>query len=269
MSAVSTAGKMISADSGFYFTPVNTGQVWISYNLGMETSLGADAHIEIRYGTGSAPANGAAGTGITSSIITYSYSGSGFNDAVNPSGIINGLTLNTQYWFAICVKSTGSISITYDYVNASIAELGGLRGTNGTSGLSGTSGANGSSGTSGVDGTFYGSSGTSGANGSSGTSGVDGGVTMYNSIISPATQSTYPFYKTNYPVSTFSLSTWTTTNGATYFTMMNLSPGEVINEVAFYMAAASLTSATVSVGLYTTTTDSAGRLYPNILASIS
>lgn len=112
-----------------------------------------------------------------------------------------------------------------------------------------------------------GTSGTSGANGTSGTSGGGAaGPTMFNSMIAPATQSTFPYYKLNVPAITFSGTNLTTANNTIYFVNTNLSAGEVINEVALLVTnVTGLTTATYTIGLYSTTTDSAGRFYANTL----
>jgi hypothetical protein len=97
-------------------------------------------------------------------------------------------------------------------------------------------------------------------------SGGGGGLTMFNSIIAPATQSIYPYYKLNVPAITFSGANMTTANNTIYFVSVNLSAGEVINEVALLVSGSTgLTSATYSLGLYSTTTDSAGRFFADTL----
>jgi hypothetical protein len=95
---------------------------------------------------------------------------------------------------------------------------------------------------------------------------VSGGSTMFNSIIAPATQSIFPYYKLSTPAISFSTANITTANNTIYFQSANLSPGEVINEVAVFVSTATgLTSATYSIGLYSTTTDSVGRFFANTL----
>jgi hypothetical protein len=97
-------------------------------------------------------------------------------------------------------------------------------------------------------------------------SGGGGGLTMFNSIIAPATQSTFPYYKLNTPAMNFSGANITTANNTIYFMSVNLSPGEIINEVALFVSGSTgLTSATYSIGLYSTTTDSAGRFFADTL----
>ena len=240
----STDNRLLNlTPAGLTFTPTSTGDVVVSAELG--GSLNAGGYYTIYYGTGSVPTNGATG-GFASNTTLYS-STFGTYDAVSLTGVITGLTINTQYWFAVGVRSLSVIQ-TFLYIRSSgsVFELAGAIGATGSNGSSGTSGSNGSSG-------------TSGGGGAS-------GPTMFNSIIAPATQSTFPYYKLNVPAITFSGVNMTTNNNTIYFVNTNLSAGEVINEVALLVTnATGLTSATYSIGLYSTTTDSAGRFFANTL----
>jgi len=136
ISSVNTTGKMIGATGGFYFTPQSSGQVFVNYEVNL--SVSADTIIELRWGTGAAPADGASATGSTAVDKMVTYSGN-----LSISHIISGLTPSVQYWFGLCLKSkSGTIpTIFYDYINGLAIEL--VSAANGTSGSAGTSGSSG------------------------------------------------------------------------------------------------------------------------------
>jgi len=132
---VGTSGKMIGATGGFYFTPKSTGVVYVNYEF-QATQGVSDMIYELRYGTGVAPIDGAAATGTSVSERMIS-----FGNQTNLSFIVNGLTIGTQYWFAVLAKAVSlSGTLIYEYINASAFELGGVVGATGNSGTSGTSG---------------------------------------------------------------------------------------------------------------------------------
>jgi hypothetical protein len=135
ISNINTTGKMIGATGGFYFTPQTTGEVLINYEVNLDVPV--DVIIELRYGTGSAPADGAVATGLLAVDKMISYSGN-----LSISTIVSGLTASTQYWFALCLRSvSGTISnLFYGYINGLALELAGAAGASGTSGTSGSSG---------------------------------------------------------------------------------------------------------------------------------
>ena len=239
-SANSTDNKLLNlTPTGLTFTPTSTGDVVVSVELG--ASLNSGGYYTIYYGTGSVPTNGATG-GSASNTTLYS-STSGTYDAVSLTGVITGLTINTQYWFAVGVRSvSGTQTFFYIRSSGSVFELAGAIGATGSTGATGAAGTSGTSG------------------------GGSAGPTMFNSMIAPATQSTFPYYKLNVPAITFSGTNLTTANNTIYFLNTNLSAGEVLIEVALLVTnVTGLTTATYTIGLYSTTTDSAGRFYANTL----
>jgi hypothetical protein len=134
ISSVGTSGKMIGATGGFYFTPLSTGVVYVNYEL--QSSASTDLIYELRYGTGAAPADGSAATGTATAERMISFGGE-----MSISFIVNGLSVGTQYWFALLAKTiSGTTTLIYEYINASAFELGGVVGATGNDGTSGTSG---------------------------------------------------------------------------------------------------------------------------------
>ena len=126
---------MIGATGGFYFTPQSTGQVFVNYEVNLDVPV--DVIIELRYGTGTAPADGASATGSMAVDKMVSFSGN-----LSMSNIISGLTSSVQYWFGLCLKSvSGTIpTLFYGYINGLAIELVGAAGPSGTSGTSGYGG---------------------------------------------------------------------------------------------------------------------------------
>jgi hypothetical protein len=116
----SASGVMMGLGSSFALTPLATsgsGRVRIMITgWGTNSTSGANAQIGLRYGTGSAPANGAAvtGTAIFSTqdiLLTAPIAGS---PAVPYALIaeVTGLTAGTAYWFDIVLTaSSGAAAI--------------------------------------------------------------------------------------------------------------------------------------------------------------
>lgn len=107
-----------------------------------------------------------------------------------------------------------------------------------------------------------GPTGPSGATGATGPAG-SGSVSMFNSLIVPATASIYPFYKLNTPALSYATTAYSVL-GNVYFIPVNLLEGEIINDVAVYCSTG-VASATMSIALYSIGQDSVGRYYANTL----
>jgi len=106
-----TSGLMMGIGVANSLTPLYTGRVLaiISGNLTNSTAAAGDgAKVQIRYGTGAAPANGAALTGtavgyIVSSVLERATAGDLQGFACQ--AIISGLTTGTGYWFDISLAA--------------------------------------------------------------------------------------------------------------------------------------------------------------------
>jgi hypothetical protein len=105
-----------------HLTPVYSSRVRVEFNfVAANTSATGLTITQIRYGTGTAPSNGAAaaGTAIGSDMATESTIASALVP-VSQSAIITGLTPGTAYWFDIVQQaSVGSCSI----VNVSFSAM--------------------------------------------------------------------------------------------------------------------------------------------------
>lgn len=111
------------------FTPTRSGkmQIIISGNITNNTA-GDGAQTQIRYGTGTAPTNGAALTGTTAgalaklinALIALLVPGTG-NFACN--AIVSGLTLNTAYWIDLSLARITGGTASISGISISIVEL--------------------------------------------------------------------------------------------------------------------------------------------------
>lgn len=109
-------GKMMGLAGSF--TPSNTGKVLIIISGTSSNTSGNGASVRLRYGTGSAPANGDALTGTlaggTATAATYFTSSGAWKTPFTVSAVVTGLTLSTAYWIdvqvAVITAGTASIS---------------------------------------------------------------------------------------------------------------------------------------------------------------
>jgi hypothetical protein len=102
-----TAAKMVGFGTATYgpflITPTVSGKVSVAISFWFlnDTAAGAAVGV-IRYGTGTAPVNGAAATG-TAASSSLVKGGTGYaasqGTAVTLTFLVTGLTVNTQYWF--------------------------------------------------------------------------------------------------------------------------------------------------------------------------
>lgn len=125
--ATSSTGVMMGLAGAF--TPVKSGKldILITGNISNSAS-GGGGSVTIRWGTGSAPANGDALTGtiagkpsgIVNAALALLVPGSGNFTCMD---IISGLTLNTEYWFDVSVVRAGGGTATINNVVIKIVEL--------------------------------------------------------------------------------------------------------------------------------------------------
>jgi hypothetical protein len=143
-------------------TPAGSGNIIIVIAGDTDNDTAADGtKMGIRYGTGSAPSNGAALTGtavgslVNSSNASLALDVERFPFAV--SAVVTGLTLGTAYWVDLSLAAvTGGTARVRD-ISVSIAEIGagaqGVQGTQGTQGTQGSQGTQGNQGSQGTQGT--------------------------------------------------------------------------------------------------------------------
>ena len=119
-----TTGKMMGLAGSI--TPLYTGNVLILISGDLTSSIAADGgQVQIRYGTGTAPSNGATITGTAlGGLVTLSTPGTAaakFPFALN--AIVTGLTIGTVYWIDIsCTAVTGGTATPAD-ISLSAYEL--------------------------------------------------------------------------------------------------------------------------------------------------
>ena len=97
-------------------TPRVTGQLLIHVvgDMGTATTAGSTFTAQIRYGTGTAPVNGAAVTGtVAGSVVAIILTGYTANDRIPIAlvGHVSGLTVGTAYWLDIAITtSSGTLT---------------------------------------------------------------------------------------------------------------------------------------------------------------
>lgn len=108
-----TTGVMMGLAQSFTPTAVTRVMVVISGNMANSSGSGA-AKAQIRYGTGSAPANAAALTGTTAGGLIFGAAIGSTPQGFCTNAIITGLSLNTAYWFdlGLAAVTTGTASLT-------------------------------------------------------------------------------------------------------------------------------------------------------------
>lgn len=104
----STTGVMMGLGSTFKLTPTYSGRVRIEFGMLLNSFAGAASRAYIYYGTGAAPANGAAltGTNVGPTGVISGAGGTNLSSWVTISAIITGLTPGTQYWFDIALSTS-------------------------------------------------------------------------------------------------------------------------------------------------------------------
>lgn len=122
-----TTGKMMGLAGSI--TPITTGRllIIISGNLTNSTAAAGDgAKAQIRYGTGSAPANAAALTGTTvgnqvSSVLERATASD--LQAFTCQAIVTGLTIGTAYWIDIALAAIVGGTGQAKNLSVSVAEI--------------------------------------------------------------------------------------------------------------------------------------------------
>jgi hypothetical protein len=103
---------MMGLGSTCKITPTYSSRVEIDFygSVGNSTT-GATTAIHARYGTGTAPANGAAAAGtVIGGTVTVTGSPAAFLGGFEEGGIITSLTPGTPYWFDLDASQSGGTS---------------------------------------------------------------------------------------------------------------------------------------------------------------
>jgi hypothetical protein len=107
---VSTTGVMLGFGSVCHITPSYSGRVRFAINGGFSNTANT-SRAQLRWGSGTAPANGSPQSGTT--LGNSRATGSVTLVPFTVSGVVTGLTLGTSYWFdigAVVTGGTGSVS---------------------------------------------------------------------------------------------------------------------------------------------------------------
>lgn len=98
---------MMGLGSSFAYTPTKSGNVVIVIQFNsLSDTLGDGCRSQMRYGTGTAPINGAAvaGTAISPIMELYDFAANKGSPTTH-AAILSGLVLNTAYWFDIGLEA--------------------------------------------------------------------------------------------------------------------------------------------------------------------
>jgi hypothetical protein len=127
----STSLVMMGLGTTCVFTPAATGQVMVNISCAWTTATGASiGNIGVRYGTGTAPANGAAVTGTGAGFgggpansLQVKGAGIGSNIGLSFPALLT-LTPGTAYWFDICTSTQTAADVaTVTQVAMTFAEV--------------------------------------------------------------------------------------------------------------------------------------------------
>jgi hypothetical protein len=112
-STASTSLVMMGLGSGWTLTPNRSGKVLVIVSGAAANSSNGGFTYRIRYGTGAAPANGAALTGSGGSVGVTNIPPVGIAVPFTTQFVVSGLTLGTAYWFdlALAVLGSGTASV--------------------------------------------------------------------------------------------------------------------------------------------------------------
>jgi hypothetical protein len=131
-----TPGEM--AGIGVTFSMVSRPEMMIIIAGDLGVGSSGEVTLSLRYGTGTPPTNGSAGTGTEISKIIPEFASSISIVPFTLQGIVSGLSVGTTYWIDICGIDDSSVNI--NNLDVSIVELAGAIGATGSNGTSGTSG---------------------------------------------------------------------------------------------------------------------------------
>jgi hypothetical protein len=110
-----SSGSAVMMGLAGSITPAVTGRLVITMNGNYaNNTLGGGTFIQLRYGTGSAPTNGAAATGTTlGAEISNSQDVANDNNVFSLTGLVTGLSVGTAYWLDLGLRvSTGASNMT-------------------------------------------------------------------------------------------------------------------------------------------------------------
>jgi hypothetical protein len=121
----STVGVHMGLGSGWVLTPARSGLVIITISgLLQNNTIGAGPNYHLRYGTGSAPANGQALTGTAATQgVAYLPNPDGYPVPFSVQAVVGGLALGTPVWFDLALASFNTGLAAAVALTCSAAEL--------------------------------------------------------------------------------------------------------------------------------------------------
>jgi hypothetical protein len=119
----STTGVMMGL--AILYTPKSTGRVKVTLaGLLANNTAGDGATANLQYGTGAAPANGAAPAGTAAgNVVTETSPAAGQTNAVVLQAVISGLTVGTQYWLDVLLAAVTGGTASISNIAVTIEEL--------------------------------------------------------------------------------------------------------------------------------------------------
>ena len=115
---------MLGIGSTATITPAATGRVMITVS-GDDTDNGTAAieHIQLLYGTGTAPSNGAAQSGTAAGNSIQSKTTAGYPTPFSITWVATGLTLSTAYWIDLSIYNSAAGSTVVQDLSVTAVEF--------------------------------------------------------------------------------------------------------------------------------------------------
>ena len=114
---------MMGLGATCHLTPNYSSRVRVTVTGYLSGTVSSGAQAKLLFGTGTAPANGAAATGTQIGQSTSFTSLSGQTVPVTLTGIITGLTPGTAYWFDVALLQNASSTVTLNAPSVTIEEF--------------------------------------------------------------------------------------------------------------------------------------------------
>jgi hypothetical protein len=121
----SATGVMMGLGGTCKITPVYSGRVKIEfYSSAYSGASTGHVDVTLKYGTGTAPANGAVITGTTvGTTILGTTANVGYPVPISTGGIITGLTPGTAYWFDVVLAGNSTTTNTVTSISFNVMEF--------------------------------------------------------------------------------------------------------------------------------------------------
>lgn len=103
----SSSGSSLMVGIGYTITPTATGKIEVTICGNWQSATNSTYQIQLVYGTGSAPSNGAASTGTAISGLISDDTGTSKLKSFSLTAGVSGLTVGTTYWFDLVRTFSG------------------------------------------------------------------------------------------------------------------------------------------------------------------